>query len=123
MTSSKYNSLSLWEKQIRTLRRKESYISITIGFSFVILVAVFTYKFFAPYNSKISKSKQPQNNKLLTQKGVLGVETYTVGEEDDLWKIAVKFYGDGFAWTKIAKANNLDKPDTIHPGNNLIIPK
>lgn len=50
-------------------------------------------------------------------------ETYTVQKGDYLWNIAKKFYGDGFAWIKIAEANSLSNPSIIHEGNVLKIPK
>lgn len=50
-------------------------------------------------------------------------ETYTVQKGDYLWNIAEKFYGDGFAWVKIAEINNLSNPGLIHEGNELKIPK
>ena len=50
-------------------------------------------------------------------------ETYTVAKGDYLWKIAVEKYGDGYAWVKIAKANNLVNPNIIHTGNVLQLPK
>ncbi len=50
------------------------------------------------------------------------VKNYTVNTVDNLLDIAVKEYNDGYAWTKIAKANNLVNPDLIHTGNVLIIP-
>lgn len=49
--------------------------------------------------------------------------TYTVKKGDFLWEIAVRAYGDGFAWVKIAQANNLANPDLIFEGNNLTIPR
>lgn len=48
--------------------------------------------------------------------------SYTVVRGDNLWAIAVKEYGDGYAWTRIAKANNLVNPRVIHRGNVLLIP-
>ncbi len=51
------------------------------------------------------------------------LETYTVQKGDYLWSIAEKFYGDGFAWVKIAEINNLLNPSIIHEGNVLKIPK
>lgn len=48
---------------------------------------------------------------------------YTVVKGDSLWKIAVRAYGDGFQWEKIAKANNLVHPRLIHSSNVLIIPR
>lgn len=50
-------------------------------------------------------------------------EAYIVQKDDYLWKIAEKFYGDGFTWTKIAQVNNLLNPSIIHEGNVLKIPK
>ena len=50
-------------------------------------------------------------------------ETYTVVEGDSLWDIAVRSYGDGYQWVKIAKANNLANPDLIYPGNVFKIPR
>lgn len=49
--------------------------------------------------------------------------TYTVEKGDNLWTISVRAYGDGYKWTDIAKANNLDNPDVIFSGNVLTIPR
>lgn len=49
--------------------------------------------------------------------------SYTVVKGDNLWDIAEKAYGDGFKWTEISKANNLDNPRVIHTGNVLVLPR
>lgn len=49
--------------------------------------------------------------------------TYTIAHGDDLWDIAVRAYGDGYQWVKIAKANNLTNPNLVHVGNVLKIPR
>lgn len=49
-------------------------------------------------------------------------KTYTVVKGDDLWDIAVRAYGDGYQWVKIAQANNLSNPSVIFSGNVLKIP-
>jgi len=46
-------------------------------------------------------------------------DNYTVVKGDNLWKIAVRAYGDGYQWVKIARENNLTNPNLIHPGNIL----
>jgi nucleoid-associated protein YgaU len=51
------------------------------------------------------------------------VENYKVMPGDDLWDIAVRAYGDGYQWVKIAKANNLSEPNIIHKDNVLKIPR
>ena len=51
---------------------------------------------------------------------------YTVIAGDHLWKIAVKEYGDGYAWTKIYNANKKmigNNPSQIEKGMVLILPR
>lgn len=52
-------------------------------------------------------------------------EWYTVQPGDTLSEIAQKFYGDGTrdSYMKIAKANGLENPDLIRPGQKLQIPR
>ncbi len=49
-------------------------------------------------------------------------KTYTVKEGDYLWKIAEEIYGSGFNAYDIANANNIQNPNLINPGQNLILP-
>ena len=50
-------------------------------------------------------------------------ETYTVGNGESLWEIAVKVYNNGYKWLEIAKLNGLQNPDVIHAGNVLNLPR
>lgn len=45
--------------------------------------------------------------------------TYTVVSGDNLWKIALNKCNNGYAWTSIAKQNNLRNPGVIHIGNTF----
>jgi len=49
--------------------------------------------------------------------------TYEVVRGDNLWKIAVRAYGDGYRWVEIARENKLTNPNLIHTGNILILPR
>uniref|UniRef100_A0A7C4M0Z0 LysM peptidoglycan-binding domain-containing protein n=1 Tax=candidate division CPR3 bacterium TaxID=2268181 RepID=A0A7C4M0Z0_UNCC3 len=69
-----------------------------------------------------AETLRPTGEKILTG-AVAPSKTYTVIRGDNLWNIAVREYGDGFAWTKIAKANNLANPNLIHAGNILQLPE
>jgi len=50
-------------------------------------------------------------------------DTYAVVKGDNLWRIAVRAYGDGYQWVKIAHENKLANPNLIHAGNILKIPR
>jgi nucleoid-associated protein YgaU len=49
-------------------------------------------------------------------------KTYTVVKGDNLWKIAVSVYGNGYKWVEIAQTNKLVRPNIIHAGNVLTLP-
>jgi nucleoid-associated protein YgaU len=53
---------------------------------------------------------------------VQGGQKYTVRPGDNLSKISQQFYGDAKKYMTIAKANNLQDPDKIKAGQELIIP-
>ena len=53
---------------------------------------------------------------------VQGGQRYTVKPGDNLSKISQQFYGDAKKYMTIAKANNLEDPDKIKAGQELIIP-
>ena len=61
-------------------------------------------------------------------KAVITIEgdSYTTVINDSLWNIAVRAYGDGYAWTKIYEANKTDigiNPNLIAKGMTLAIPR
>lgn len=64
----------------------------------------------------VSEENIPIQEKITTQE-------YIVVKGDNLWDICVRAYGDGYKWVEIAKANNLQNPDLIHPGNKLELPR
>lgn len=49
-------------------------------------------------------------------------QTYKVQPGDNLSKISKHFYGDANKYMTIAKANNLQDPDKIKVGQELVIP-
>lgn len=54
--------------------------------------------------------------------GQAGPRRHTVLEGDNLWGLAVVYYGNGSLWPRIAQANGIDNPSLIHPGQELVIP-
>ena len=56
------------------------------------------------------------------QTGGQGQQTYVVQPGDNLSKISKQFYGDANKYNAIVKANQLENPDKIKPGQKLVIP-
>jgi len=57
------------------------------------------------------------------EKPSISGNSYRVQQNDNLWEISVRAYGDGYSWVKIAKENKLTNPDLIFSGNVLKIPR
>jgi nucleoid-associated protein YgaU len=54
---------------------------------------------------------------------VISGGSYEIAKGDHLWGIAVRAYGDGYRWSEIAQANQLENPNIIVEGNVLKIPR
>lgn len=68
------------------------------------------------------ESKKLTVKEVKTADSITGA-TYEVVKGDSLWTIAVRAYGDGYQWSKIAQENKLADPNLIHPGNILVLPR
>lgn len=66
---------------------------------------------------------QGEINTHQTKKVEENKDFYIVQPGDDLWQIALKTYGDGYAWPRIAEANKLVNPNLIEAGTRLFIPR
>ncbi len=62
------------------------------------------------------------NKAAATEKKVEKETKYTIKRNDTLWSISEQFYGTGYMWEKLAKANNLTRPNLIHADNTIAIP-
>ncbi|OGG27611.1 hypothetical protein A3A59_03150 [Candidatus Gottesmanbacteria bacterium RIFCSPLOWO2_01_FULL_42_10] len=100
----------------------ESYISIGLGLLVVVVVGILLYNYFTQKNSSQDKSKSNEISQEATTAAKPG-NTYVVVAGDTLWSIAEKAYNDGYKWTEIAKANNLQNSDSLEAGQKLTIPE
>jgi nucleoid-associated protein YgaU len=55
-------------------------------------------------------------------RGLTVDRSYRVNKGDSLWMIAKRLYGEGSAWTLLAKFNNLENPNVLRIGQELSIP-
>ncbi len=103
---------------LKTLKLNESVISMTLGALVIVVVGVLVVNYFRgqeggrlPALSEINESQTTEDS------------THTVAEGESLWGIAEQYYGDGYSWTRIAEANDLDNANTIEVGQVLEIPE
>ncbi|AKM79289.1 MAG: hypothetical protein UX85_C0007G0013 [Candidatus Beckwithbacteria bacterium GW2011_GWB1_47_15] len=111
---------------LKTLRLKESTISMVLGALVVVVVGVLIYNYFA----NINRPEQPiveEGVKLVEEEGELVPEalptSHTVAAGEDLWKIAQTYYESGYNWVDIAKENKLVNANLIEVGQELTIPR
>lgn len=114
---------NFYQTLYRRLKLDESYMSLLLGAGVVVVLFVLLFIFIGSRNvvDRIENDITPTISPPLNSQGV---RTYTIQEGEGLWDVAVKFYGDGFRWTDIAKANHMDpnELDYVDPGTKLIVP-
>lgn len=112
---------SLKQNLFEQLKLSESYVSLILGAVVVLILSLVFFVFIKGNNS--SKDTLPATDSIIPFVTKTVEKTYILQENETLWEVAVKFYGDGFKWPDIAKANNLEATaDYVPPGTKLIIP-
>lgn len=109
------------------LKLGESYISLVLGAVVVLGISMVFFLFIKESGVQTIDSDSPVVNEKSIPEEIVSPanQTYTLGEGEGLWDVAVKFYGDGYRWVDIAKANNLteEQANNVAPGTKVIIPK
>jgi nucleoid-associated protein YgaU len=101
---------------LKSFRLKQDTINTFVGLVAVIVFGFIGLNYFT--NRQQENATPPVGNEETKSE----VKTHTVAEGDDLWKIAEKYYGDGFKWEEIARANNITDPNLIEKGQTLSLP-
>jgi len=104
----------------------EEIVSMFLGLVIVVVVGSLIFNYFQ--KSKGTVDIPGSTDIKLTDNAVEklsenGEKIYQVIKGDNLWEIAVKEYGDGYQWTKIAAANNLKNASVISVCQKIVIPK
>lgn len=102
---------------LKKIKLNEGNISMVLGILVIIVTGILVVNYFK--NIKTSNLFKTGGNAASTT-NVTGKHTVAKGES--LWKIAQNYYGDGYKWVEIAKANNLSNPDGLEIGQELTLP-
>jgi nucleoid-associated protein YgaU len=110
------------------LKLGESYISLILGAIVVLGLSVVFFLFVKETNFQNVTPPQDVEKVLpstvLTQTPAANEQSYVMQDQESLWDVAVKFYGDGYRYTEIIEANQdiITNPDYVPPGTRIKIP-
>jgi nucleoid-associated protein YgaU len=114
-----------WQKLEGEVQNNQSKVSMILGALIIIVTGFLIFNFFnkdkAPDLGPAQNTQDQDGNKDVSTESLPG--TYTVKEGDTLFLIAKKYYGDGYKFNLISKANNLNNPNLIEKGQTLMIPE
>lgn len=114
----------------------ESKISLLLGIFVVAAVGILLFKYFKGNIAKTTNNNEAEEISETEEKetSTSGQETtepeiktelpakYVVKPGDSLWKISLKFFGNGYNWVDIAKENNLKNSGLLFVGQEVSIP-
>lgn len=122
---------------LKTIKLNESMLSMFFGVVTVILIGVLVMRMYRA-NAPAEISSEAEQTEVVTEKiGDVVVEKLedgtkvpaelpekvTVERGQHLWAIAEKYYGSGYNYVDIAKANNLSNASQLEVGQELVLPK
>ena len=104
------------------LKLNESYVSLILGAVVVLGVFVLFFIFINESNQNKQSSPAALDKSITPVLSPAKSRTYIILQDETLWDVAVKYYGDGFRYVDIIEANSFENPDYIPPGTKIIIP-
>ena len=103
----------------KNIKSSEDFVSMFLGLVIVVVIIGLIFNYFQKKRGTVSLPGVTDNQQLsLVGKNNL----YKVKRGDSLWKIAQEQLGSGYAWTKIAKENNVKNVGSIEIGQELKLP-
>lgn len=102
------------KKFLKTIKLNESSISMVLGALVIVIVGVLVVNYVKDRGFILKEGGVATNEASLN--------THTVAQNETLWTISEKYYGTGYKWVEIAKANSLQNADQIEVGQTLTLP-
>ena len=116
-------------KILKKIKINESTISMILGVAVLLVTAGLIINYFKNINKETigdeaAQINQEQITELPSEPNLDNLPlNYEVQANDNLWKIAEKFYGSGYNWVDIVKENSIQNPDILNTGTVLVIPQ
>ena len=111
----------------RWFKSKDDVVSMFLGLAVVVAVGGFMVNYIEKRKGNIDVPGVQNDLKIeelsQSKEQKLAENEIRVAENESLWKIAQREYGDGFKWVEIAKLNNLKNPNVIESGQILKLPQ
>lgn len=122
---------------LKTIKLNESMLSMLFGVVTVLLIGILIVRMYSE-NKPAEISPEADKTEMITEKvGDVVVEKkedgtkvptelpekVTVEKGQHLWAIATKYYGSGYNYMDIAKANNLSNASALEVGQELVLPR
>ena len=105
------------KKILKVLKLNETNISVFLGVVVVLTIGIFAIKYINGSKGSIPQELLENQNSVEAQ-----YKVHKVQKGENLWNIAVKYYGDGFKWVDIATENKLKNASIIEKDQELVIP-
>lgn len=109
------------DKLNNEVQSNQSRLSLILGALIVLVIGILVFNYFNRNQSNLGPSQQTEKEEDVSPQNLPG--KYTVKDGDTLFLIAQNYYNDGYKYTEIAKANNLENVDLLETGQVLEIPK
>lgn len=122
---------------LKTIKLNESMLSMLFGVVTVLLIGILIVRMYTA-NKPAEITQEADKTEVMTEKvGDVVVEKMEDGTKvptelpekvivekgQHLWAIATKYYGSGYNYVDIAKANKLSNASEIEVGQELVLPK
>lgn len=101
---------------LKNLKLHESTVSTVLGFLVIVVVGLLVVNYFRNLDTGETFPTGTQTEQANE------TDNYTVVAGDTLWSISEKVYGSGYNWVDIRDANNIENPNNLEEGTELIIP-
>lgn len=112
-----------WDKLSQDTKSNQSKLSMVLGALIILVAAILVFNYFNRSKTELGPAQQTETKMEEDVSPDKLPGKYTVKEGDTLFLIAEKYYNDGYKYTEVVKANNLQNPDLIDSGQVLEIPK